>query len=146
MAADRTRHAAHVIESTHRAARWVQDMTDIDTVSDALAALEVVAGSIVRRVTAAEAADFIAQLPSELHEPLLDLRAGPDTNITLASVERDLAERLHIEPERAARLLPGVGLALRQLIGPGERRDVLAQLPKELQVLLPESEIPHPTP
>jgi uncharacterized protein (DUF2267 family) len=142
----RTRHAAHVIRSSHEAARLVRDATDIDTLDDALAALAVVAGAIVRRVNASEAADLIAQLPNELKEPLLDLPAGPDTNITLETVQAELATRLGVEDERAAKLVPRIGLALRQLIGSGERADLESQLPPGLRAALLPDEVAHPTP
>lgn len=141
----RTRHAAHVIRSSHQAARWVLDNTGLDDFSSALAALEVVAGGIVRRLTPAEAADFIAQLPSELHESLLDLPAGPDPSLTLDTVVAELAARLQIEIERAPEIARGVGIAIRHLISPGEIADVLSQLPRELRQLLPD-EVAHATP
>jgi uncharacterized protein (DUF2267 family) len=141
----RTRHAAHVIRSSHQAARWVQDNTGLEDLGSALTALEVVAGGIVRRLTAAEAADFIAQLPSELHEALLDLPAGPDPNLTLGTIHAELAARLPIEFERAPEITRGVGIAIRHLISPGEIADVLSQLPRELRQLLPD-EVAHATP
>lgn len=141
----RSRHAAHVIQTTHRAVRWVKDLAGIEDTTAALTALEVVAGAIVRRVTPAEARDFIAQLPSELREPLLGLPAGPDKGLTLESVRAELAARLSIDEDQAAKLLPNVGLALRQLITPGEARDVWSQLPLELRQLLPD-QVAHATP
>ena len=141
----RTRHAAHVIRSSHQAARWVQDNTALEDVSSAMVALEIVAGGIVRRLTAAEASDFVAQLPSELHESLLSLPAGPDPNLTLGTIHAELAARLSIEIERAPELARGVGIAIRHLISPGEIADVLSQLPRELRQLLPD-EVAHATP
>lgn len=141
----RTRHAAHVIRSSHQAARWVQDNTGLEDVSTAMAALEVVASGIVRRLTAEEARDFIAQLPSELHEALLELPAGPDPNLTLGTIHAELVVRLPIEIERAPEIARGVGIAIRHLISPGEIADVLSQLPRELRRLLPD-EVAHATP
>jgi uncharacterized protein (DUF2267 family) len=141
----RTRHAAHVIETSHKAARLVQDMTGLEDVDSALAALQVVAGGIVRRLTPTEANDFISQLPSELHEPLLDSIAGPDSNITPESIQAELAARLSIEINQAATIMRGVGVAIRRLVSPGEIRDVLAQLPPEMDQVLPD-EVAHQTP
>lgn len=141
----RTRHAAHVIRSSHQAARWVQDNTGLEDVGSALAALEVVAGGIARRLTAPEAHDFVAQLPSELHAALLDLPAGPDENLTLETLHAELATRLSLEVEQAPEIVRGVGVAIRHLISPGEIADVLSQLPRELRDLLPD-EVAHSTP
>jgi uncharacterized protein (DUF2267 family) len=101
-----------------------------------LTALQTVAEAIVRRVTPTEANDFISQLPSALHEPLLDLPAGPDRNVTLESVRSSLAARLSLDAAEVASLIPRIGAAIGQLVSPGESRDVLAQLPDELHQLL----------
>jgi uncharacterized protein (DUF2267 family) len=139
------RHAARAIQTSHEAARWVQDTTGLEDVAQAMTALEVVAGGIVRRLTAAEANDFISQLPSELHDTLLDLPAGPDRSLTLETIQTDLAQRLELEPGLAAGLVRGVGIAIRRLVSKGEIDDVLSQLPLELRELLPD-EVAHPTP
>jgi uncharacterized protein (DUF2267 family) len=134
-----------VIQTSHKAASLIRDMTGLSDLDSALAALQVVAGGIVRRLTPPEAYDFIAQLPSELREPLLDLPAGPDKNITLESIHAELAVCLSVPIERAAELAPGIGVAIRRLISSGEMKDVLGQLPSELQQLLPD-EVAHQTP
>lgn len=139
------RHAARAIQTSRDAAAVVQDMTGLDDATAALAALEVVAGALVRRVTAREANDFISQLPSELREGLLDLPAGPDDDLTLETVEAELASRLSVDVERARALAPRVGMALRRLISAGEIRDLLSQLPREMRALIPDA-VPHPTP
>jgi uncharacterized protein (DUF2267 family) len=141
----RTRHAAHVIQTSHKAASLVRDMTGLSEVDSALAALQVVAGGIVRRLTPPEAYDFVAQLPSELREPLLDLPAGPDENITLETIHAELADCLSLPIERAAELAPGIGVAIRRMLSSGELNDVLAQLPRDLWPLLPD-EVAHQTP
>ena len=139
------KHAARAIQTLHEAARWVKDTTGLDDIVQAMTALEVVAGGIVRRLTAAEANDFIAQLPSELHDTLLDLPAGPDRGLTLETIHAELARRLDVEVERAPELARGVGIAIRHLVSEGEIDDVLSQLPPELRQILPD-EVAHPTP
>jgi uncharacterized protein (DUF2267 family) len=134
-----------MIQTSHRAAGVVRDFTGLDDLDSAMGALEVVAAGIVRRLPPAEAGDFVAQLPSELHESLLDLPAGPDKNISLETIRADLAARLDIELDAAAKLLTDVGLALRTLLSRGEVAHVLAQLPRDMQDILPDA-VPHPTP
>lgn len=141
----RTRHAARVSQTSRQAAKLVRDLTGLEDTDTALAALEVVAGGIVRRLTPAEANDFISQLPSELQEPLLDLPAGPDPGISRQTVEADLASRLSLSLANAEALAPAVGLAIRSLVNRGEIDQVLAQLPREMRGLLPD-EVAHQTP
>jgi uncharacterized protein (DUF2267 family) len=141
----RARHAARASQTSHEAARVVRDVTGIEDDEAALRALEIVAGGIVRRVTPAEAGDFIAQLPSELQPALLDLRAGPDKGITLDTIAAELASSFAIEPDAAARMMRSVGVALRGLVSRGEIDDVLAQLPRDMRELLPDV-VARPTP
>jgi uncharacterized protein (DUF2267 family) len=141
----RTRHAARVLKTSHEAAAVVREMTGLDDVTTALAALEIVAGGIVRRIMPREAYDFIAQLPSELHEALLDLPAGPDVNVTLQTIGAELTAGLSLDPDRAGALMRDVGMAIRNLVSRGEIEDVIAQLPAEMRVLLPDVVV-HRTP
>jgi uncharacterized protein (DUF2267 family) len=134
----RAHHAARALQSSQRAAKIVRDMTGLNDTVTALAALETVASAIARRITPAESDDFISQLPSELHEPLHALPAGPDRGITRATIDAELASRLSLAPERAAVLAQGVGAALCVLLPRGEIRDLRAQLPPELRALLPD--------
>jgi uncharacterized protein (DUF2267 family) len=127
---------ARAAQTAHRAASIVCETTGLDDHVMALAALETVAGGLVRRVTAAEASDFIAQLPSELHDSLLDLPAGPDENVTTEAIHVELAKRLDLEMAEAATLARGVGEALRRLVSAGELEDMLSQLPSDMRALL----------
>jgi uncharacterized protein (DUF2267 family) len=141
----RSRHAARVIQTSHKAAAVVRDMTGLDDPESALDALEIVASGIVRRLQAREAKNFIDQLPSELADTLLDLPAGPDENVTAETIQAELATRFDIELDAAARLLRDVGVALRVLVSPGELSDVLSQLPREMHGIIPDV-VPHQTP
>jgi uncharacterized protein (DUF2267 family) len=141
----RARHAARAIDTSHKAANVVRDMTGLDDVESALRALEIVAGGIVRRLPAREAKNLIDQLPSELGENLLDLPAGPDKNISLETIQAELSAQLNVELDSAAELLRNVGIALRALVSRGELDDVLAQLPREMAGILPDV-VPHQTP
>jgi uncharacterized protein (DUF2267 family)/CBS domain-containing protein len=131
------RHAARADETFGRLVHRVQTMAGLDNREFAVTALELVLGGVIRRITPQEAADLVAQLPSTLQDRLLDLPAGPDRTVTRSSIERDLAERLDLAADRAARLVVDVGAALEQAVSAGEIEDVLAQLPKEMRSIFP---------
>jgi uncharacterized protein (DUF2267 family) len=125
------------LPSTAEAARWVRELTGLDNDEQALAALEVVAGGIVRRILPEEANDFVTCLPNELRELLLELPAGPDARLSVQSVQRELANRLVVNVERALEISHGVGIALRWLSLRGGGADVLSHLPREFRILFP---------
>jgi len=97
------------------------------------AALDVVLGALVRRLTPEEAADLVAQLPSLLQPQLRALPAGPDKSVTRASIESELASRLGVGAARAAELLAAVAGTIALTISPGQAEDVRGQLPAELR-------------
>jgi uncharacterized protein (DUF2267 family) len=99
----------------------------------ALLAFEVVASLLARRITAAEAHDFAAQLPSTLREKLLDLPAGPDTTITLDLIEAELAKRLDLDRQSAASLVRRVASSLNDFVDDHEIRHLMQQLPREMK-------------
>lgn len=125
-----------MIQTLHNAIRAVQADTGLVDGEAALAAFQIVTESIVRRLTPAEANDFIAQLPSALHEPLLDLPAGPDERVTFDTVRGQLTERLELDAESVANVIAGIGRTLQRSVSPGELRDVLAQLPQDMHPLI----------
>jgi len=70
--------------------------------ADALAAFELLAWNVCRRLPPAEARDFAAQLPALMRERVLCGLPGPDRHITLGSIERDVAAkqvRFHVQGE-----------------------------------------------
>jgi uncharacterized protein (DUF2267 family) len=122
--------------SLHAALHVVERHTGLTDEAQALTALRTVAEGLVQRLTAAEATDLIAQLPSALHAPLLEAPAGPNKQLTAERIRDMLGERLAMQPTQAATLLPAVAQALRDLVSPGEMQDLLAQLPRDLRELL----------
>ncbi len=139
----RRRSIARAEATLDRYVKQVQDEAGLERAEDARTALEVVAASIVRRLTPDEARDFIAQLPSLLHAPLRALPPGPDRSVTRESIEADLASSLGIDGEHAAPLLAAVARTISRNISPGEAEQVRGQLPKELQsVLVPPAASP----
>jgi uncharacterized protein (DUF2267 family) len=135
-----------VVQTSHRAAHIVQDLTGLEDAAQALTALEVVVGGLAARLVPGEARDLLAQLPSELRERVLEqLPSGPDKGLTRQTIEAELVRRLQIDEARASQLAVDVGLAVEQLVSPGEIRHVRSQLPEELRALLPD-EVAHLTP
>jgi uncharacterized protein (DUF2267 family) len=144
--AGEARHAAHAIQTSHRAARLVADLTDLEDFDQAMTALEIVAGGLAARITPQEASDLLAQLPSEVRDRILDgLIPGPDTSLTRETIESELVRRLPIDAARASELIVQIGVALEHLVSPGEINQVRAQLSSDLRAILPEA-IAHPTP
>lgn len=129
----RRRSAARAEATYARLLSQVRASAELDTADKAEAALEVVLESLVRRLTPDEADDLIAQLPSLLQPTLEALPPGPDKSITRDTIERELARRLDVEPERAEQLLGAVGATVAQSVSTGQMEDVRSQLPQELR-------------
>lgn len=107
----------------------------LESTEQAEMALGIVLGALVRRLTPDEADDLLAQLPALLQERLRQLASGPDKNITRATIEAELTERLGIDDARASEILDDVGSTLNQTVSPGQMEDVRGQLPKELRAV-----------
>jgi CBS domain-containing protein/uncharacterized protein (DUF2267 family) len=135
----RERHKARADECYTRLLHRVQAMAGLGSRELAGTALKLVLSGVVRRITPGEAVDLVSQLPSALHDELLDLPAGPDPRITRDSVERELAQRLDCSPEESARILVDVGAAIEQAVSTGELEDVKGQLPKSMRCIFPAS-------
>jgi uncharacterized protein (DUF2267 family)/predicted transcriptional regulator len=133
------RHAARAEETFGKLIHRVQTMAGLESREVAVTALELVLSGIVRRVTPQEASDLVAQLPSTLRDRLLDLRAGPDRDVSRGSIERELSQRLDLSADQAARLVTDVGAALEQAVSAGEIDDVVAQLPREMRGIFPSA-------
>lgn len=104
-------------------------------------AANVVLAALVRRLTAGEAADFVAQLPSLLRADLQALPAGPDKSVTAAAIADELALRLELDPGEAAELLAAVAGTIAGSVSAGEAEDVRSQLPPDLRALFHEREL-----
>jgi CBS domain-containing protein/uncharacterized protein (DUF2267 family) len=109
---------------------------DLDDLSVALEAFYVVASGIVRRLTPAEAHDFISQLPGLVRERLYELPPGPDRRVTLTSIDEDMAMALRLSFPSAVRLVDKVAAALPLFVSEGELEDVRAQLPWRMRKLI----------
>lgn len=131
------RKLARAEETYGKLVNQVQKLTGLPTKEIAATALDVVLCGLVRRLTPQEASDFVSQLPSMLHDRLLELPAGPDKSVTRASIEQNLVQRLDIEPDYASRIVNDVGAALEQSVSAGQIDGVRSQLPKEMRSIFP---------
>jgi CBS domain-containing protein/uncharacterized protein (DUF2267 family) len=127
------RRAARAEATLGRMLNQLRTDAGLETVEEAATALDVVLNSLVRRLTPGEAKDLIAQLPSLLQPKLSALPPGPDRLITRESIETELAQRLGVDPSRAAQLLAAVGATVAQSVSAGQIKDVQGQLPEELR-------------
>nr|PZN24936.1 MAG: hypothetical protein DIU78_11180 [Pseudomonadota bacterium] len=140
----RRRSLARAEATLERLVKQVQDEAGLEHADQARTALEIVAASLVRRLTVDEAKDFIAQLPSLLHASLRALPPGPDRSVTRETIEAELVSNLGIDRAHAAPVLAGVARTIARSISPGEVEQVRGQLPKDLQSVLTEPAPPPP--
>ena len=129
----RVRSVARAEATLRRLLNRVRVEAGLDDTDQAAAALDVVLTMLVRRLTADEANDLIAQLPSLLQPQLERHASGPDKTIDLAAMQSALGERLGIDPGRAAAVLDAVGTVIAQSVTEGQMEDVRRQLPEELR-------------
>lgn len=134
------RSAARATETLARFLNAVLAETGLADREQARSALDVVLGALVRRLTADEAKDLVAQLPSLLHPDLQSLPAGPDKTITAAWIEDELARTLDLDPMEAARIHAAVAGVIAGSVSEGEAEDIRGQLPVELRALFRYSE------
>ncbi len=91
--------------------------------------------TLAERVSDGEARDIAEQLPEELAEPLRGLTGDPES-FSLEEFFRRVAEKGHVDQDRAAAHVTVVMSVLGEAITEGELRDVRAQLPREFHPLL----------
>jgi uncharacterized protein (DUF2267 family) len=128
----RARRTLQAFQSRLRAALGIADP------HRALTAFDVVASGLARRITAGEANDFASQLPRSIQERLLDLPAGPDVSVTSETIVADMADKLEVEHDEAARLVRLVAAHLADFVAAEEVADIIEQLPTDMKQLFPE--------
>jgi CBS domain-containing protein/uncharacterized protein (DUF2267 family) len=133
------RRVARAEATYRRLINQVREEAGLDTVDDAQAGLEIVVGSLVRRLTPGEAKDFIAQLPSLMQPTLSRLLPGPDLLINKEAIEEEIAQRLNVNRARAAQIVAAVVATVAQSVSPGQVKDIQSQLPQDLRELFPEA-------
>lgn len=127
---------ARAIHALHEFQDKLKGLLELDDRELALEAFYVVSSAIVRRLTPAEAHDFISQLPALVRERLYELPPGPDRRVTLMTVDEDMAKTLRLPVERAAQLVDKVAAALPLFVSEGELEDVRAHLPWRMRKLI----------
>jgi CBS-domain-containing membrane protein/uncharacterized protein (DUF2267 family) len=132
------RSRAHRAESQQRFTARLKRMTGLPGV-DALAAFEVFAANLMRRLTRTEAKQFVSQLPGAVRDRLLEPGWHPDKRVSRDSIEAEVAERLDLDSQRATDVVWRLGQHLCDLISEGEVDDLVAQLPVDLKRVIRHS-------
>lgn len=149
-----SRHAAHAARSLAMMLEAVGDRTGIAAQGRRELALEIVLGSICRRIRPEAARRFAAQLPSALQGAVLARLDGPQKWITRRVIEDELCHVLGVERARAGWILDGVTDAVAECVSAGAIERVASHLPWEMKDLFrtaraesrgrPELEPSHP--
>ncbi len=123
-------------QSTYgRLRNQLREEAELESSQQADKSLEIVLGSIVRRLPPNEAENFISQLPSLLQRPLRGQSPGPDKTITDHAIELELMDELGVNESHAWRIIEAVVASIQQTVSPGQMDDLHAQLPKGLKEL-----------
>ncbi|MCV6983511.1 CBS domain-containing protein [Mycolicibacterium pulveris] len=131
----RRRSLVRAETTLNRLVNLVHEEAGLDDRDQARAALDVVVSSLVRRLNAGEAKDFVSQLPSLLKPHVRSLPPGPDRSVTQESIEAELVARAGIDEAKATSVFVAVANTVLDSISPGQAEQVRSQLPKELQKL-----------
>jgi CBS domain-containing protein/uncharacterized protein (DUF2267 family) len=127
------RRAARAEATYSRFLNQLQADAALESPDEAAAAIDIVLQHLVRRLTADEAKDLVAQLPSLIQPTLLALPPGPDKLITRSTIEAELIQQLGVDKSRAAQILAAVGRMTAQSVSAGQIKDVQGQLPEDLR-------------
>lgn len=129
-----TRRAAARAQATYgRMLNALRADADLDSSERAETAIEIVLGSIVKRLPPNEAKNFMAQLPSLLQQTLRSLPPGPDRSITRQSIEAELGKQLGTDETHVWQIMAVVGDIVAQSVSPGQIDDLRGQLPIDLR-------------
>jgi CBS domain-containing protein/uncharacterized protein (DUF2267 family) len=127
------RGAARAQATYGRMLNELRSHADLETSELAETAIEIVLGSIVKRLTPNEAKNFIAQLPSLLQQTLRVLPPGPVKSITRQTIEAELSARLGSDPTYTTQIVAAVGDIVAEMVSRGQIEDLLGQLPEGLR-------------
>jgi CBS domain-containing protein/uncharacterized protein (DUF2267 family) len=134
------RRASRLDASYRRFVNEFRTESTLPSVDQADTALTIVLSALVRRLTADEAKDLIAQLPLRIGERLRGLPPGPDKSITAEGILAELSERLGVASARASDVLDAVVRTLDANVSAGQMQDVRHQLPKDLRSVFAPAE------
>jgi uncharacterized protein (DUF2267 family)/predicted transcriptional regulator len=129
------RRASRLDASYRRLMNEFRTESALSSIEQADSGFLVILSALVRRLTADEAKDLIAQLPLRIGERLQSLPAGPDKTITEAAIVAELARRLGVTPPRAREVLDAAVRTLDANVSAGQMQDIRHQLPKELRAV-----------
>lgn len=131
---DATRRGAARAQATYgRMLNALRAHADLKTSEQTETAVEIVLGSIVKRLPPNAAKNFIAQLPSLLQQTLRALPPGPDKSITRQTMEAELSERLGSDKMHTWQIGTAVGDIVAETISCGQIEDLHSQLPDGLR-------------
>jgi CBS domain-containing protein/uncharacterized protein (DUF2267 family) len=128
------RHEARRRQAYAKLVKHTMALTDLESAELAEHALLIVISAVLRRLTAAEAADFLAQMPRSLRAyAIANVPSGPDLSVRRDAIEAEVATLLDVRPARAAQIVRQVGRAVSAGISRGELSDVKGQLPRDMR-------------
>ena len=119
-----------------RLVNTVAKSADLDAVR-AERALTVGICMLCRRLSPDEAHHLVAQLPSILQQGLDQCLDGPDRNVTMDAIEREIGSALGLDAKGASLVLKAVCKAVAASVTKGEIAEVRGQLPAEMRELFP---------
>ncbi len=127
------RAAARAQATYGRMLNELRSHAELETSEQAETAVEIVLGSIVKRLPPNEAKNFMAQLPSLLQQTLRALPPGPDKSITRQTIEAQLSERLGSDATHTTHIVAAVGDIVAEMVSCGQIEDLHGQLPDGLR-------------
>ncbi len=95
---------------------------------------------VVERMQFRSAGRFIAQLPQQLHDELLDLPAGPNRRISRQTFFDRCATEFKWDGPKTAQMLHGLWFALADHVGATSAEHARLQLPDDVRSLFPGPE------
>jgi CBS domain-containing protein/uncharacterized protein (DUF2267 family) len=132
------RRSARAENTYGRLLRAVERDTGLESRDRADRSLVVVLGMICERLLPEEAKNFIAQLPSKLHDELEQHCGGPDRRVTTDAIVSELERQLSLERAQAHDVLCSVCDAIAESVSAGEIEAVRGQLPAAMKELFPQ--------
>lgn len=116
----------------------VQEKVQVSSKDEAIWITDTVLKTLSDRLTEKEAFDLASQLPHELQ----GIVGGAKERVVKMDRQEfvnKVADNLNIAPDESERYIKATFSVLKSAVAPGEIRDVLDQLPKDLAAMLAEA-------
>jgi len=116
----------------------VQEKVQVSSKDEAIWITDTVLKTLSDRLTEKEAFDLASQLPHELQ----GIVGGAKERVVKMNRQEfvnKVADNLNIAPDESERYIKATFSVLKSAVVPGEIRDVLDQLPKDLAAMLAEA-------